>query len=172
MLGFAEGIFSRSLKPNASDSRTRRRAPSRAPSGANTELQECAKDTVSEPPHDSSPALRTLTPDRVAEVLTGYVLDGLAMPVCSAPASVMILNVEPGGWGPETASPARPSTSPVRGWTMATPPSRSPSADAAAACRPSRIVVRTLRPRTTFVLRMTRLPNRSSAPGRPPRRSS
>ena len=71
-------------------------------------MQECAKETASEPPHDSSLALRTLTPDSVADVRTGYVLDGLAMPVCSAPESVMILNVEPGGCGPETASPARP----------------------------------------------------------------
>ena len=48
--------------------RTRRLAPTFAPSGAKTELHESMKDCVSEPPHDSPPALRSLTPDSVAEL--------------------------------------------------------------------------------------------------------
>ena len=59
------------LKPKRSAAATIRLAPSFAPSGANTELHECVKELVSEPPQDSSLALRSLTPDSVAEVLTG-----------------------------------------------------------------------------------------------------
>ena len=71
VLGFAAGMSSRSLKPNASAKRTSRRAPSRAPSGAKTELQEWANEVASEPPHASSLALRRRTPDSVAAVCTG-----------------------------------------------------------------------------------------------------
>ena len=75
------------------------------------------------PPHDSPPALRSVTPESVAEVRTGKELDGVATPAASAPDSVMILKVEPGGCGAETASPASASTDPSRGRTTATPPS-------------------------------------------------
>ena len=47
---------------------------------------------------------------------------------CSAADAVMILNVEPGGWGAETARPESASTEPSRGRTTAIPPSLSPSA--------------------------------------------
>ena len=40
----------------------------------------------------------------------------------------MILNVEPGGWGAETARPASARTAPSRGRITATPPILSPSA--------------------------------------------
>ena len=73
-----------------------RLAPRRAPSGPKTELHECANEVVSEPPHDSSPALRSATPDSVACVCTGNVSDGFVSPSFSAAASVMILNEEPG----------------------------------------------------------------------------
>src|SRR6185437_7021464 len=86
------GRLSFSLKPYASASRTRRRAPSLAPSGAKTELQECANDVASEPPHDSLLALASRTPDSTAPVCTGYALDTFAIPACSAPDSVTILN--------------------------------------------------------------------------------
>ena len=71
MLGLASGIGGRSSKPNSRAARTSRRAPSLAPSGAKTELQEWMNELVSVPPHDSPPALRSVTPDRVAAVRTG-----------------------------------------------------------------------------------------------------
>ena len=71
MLALASGTRGRSLKPNASAMRTRRVAPSFAPSGAKTELHESMKACVSEPPHDSPPALRSVTPESVADVRTG-----------------------------------------------------------------------------------------------------
>ena len=46
---------------------TRRLAPSLAPSGAKTELHESMKACVSDPPHDSPPALRSVTPESVAD---------------------------------------------------------------------------------------------------------
>ena len=45
--------------------------PSFAPSGAKTELHECAKEVARLPPHASSLALRSATPDSVAAVWTG-----------------------------------------------------------------------------------------------------
>ena len=83
----------------------------------------------------------------------------------------MILNVEPGGCGPVVASPLSASTAPSRGRSTATPPSLSPSAETAARCRPGRIVARTERPRRDFVAAMRRLPNSSTALGRPASRS-
>ena len=67
----ASGTRGSALKPKRSAAATIRLRPTFAPSGANTELQECANDWVSEPPHDSSLALRSLTPDSVADVRTG-----------------------------------------------------------------------------------------------------
>ena len=83
----------------------------------------------------------------------------------------MILNVEPGGWGAETARPLSASTAPSRGRTTAIPPSLSPSAATAARWSPGRIVERTERPRRALVAAMRREPKRSSALGRPARRS-
>ena len=59
------------LKPNASAVCTSRSGPRRAPSGAKTELQECAKDSRSEPPQDSPLAFSSSTPSSVAAVCTG-----------------------------------------------------------------------------------------------------
>ena len=73
---------------------------------------------------------------------------------------------------PETASPARASTSPLRGRITATPPTRPPSAAVAADCSDGRIVVFTDRPGTSATFAITRLPNRSSAPGLPARRAA
>ena len=67
----AAGTSNASLKPKRSAAATRRLAPSLAPSGPNTELQECANELVRLPPHCSSLALRSLTPDSVADVRTG-----------------------------------------------------------------------------------------------------
>ena len=67
----AAGTSGCSLKPKRSAAATSRFAPSLAPSGPKTELQECANEFESEPPQDSSPALRSLTPESVAAVRTG-----------------------------------------------------------------------------------------------------
>ena len=97
-------------------------APSWAPSGAKTELQECAKELRSEPPHDSPLAFWSSTPSIVAAVWTGNVAERLVTFSSSTPASVTILNVEPGGCGADWAIPASASTSPVSGRTAAIPP--------------------------------------------------
>ena len=60
-----------SLKPNFSAVATSRSAPSCAPIGANTELQEWAKLSLSDPPHDSPLAFSSETPSRTASVCTG-----------------------------------------------------------------------------------------------------
>ena len=110
------------LKPNRSAAATSRSAPSSAPTGANTELQECANESIKEPPHASPLAFWSSTPSSVAAVWTGKLSSRLTVPASSAPASVMILNTEPGGCGAENATPASASTSPVRGRTAAIPP--------------------------------------------------
>ncbi len=93
-----------------------------APSGAKTELQECAKEIRSEPPQDSPLAFWISTPSIVAAFWTGNVCVRLATLAASTPASVTILNVEPGGCGADWAIPASASTSPVCGCTTAIPP--------------------------------------------------
>ena len=70
-LGLAAGTRGVELKPKRSAAATMRLRPSFAPSGAKTELHECVKELVSEPPQDSSLALRSRTPDSVADVRTG-----------------------------------------------------------------------------------------------------
>src|SRR3954447_25125634 len=100
------------LKPKRSAVSTRRRAPTFAPSGANTELQESANELLSEPPHASPWAFWSFTPSSVVSVWTGKLEPALTLRASSAAASVMILNVEPGGWGAENAMPERPRTSP------------------------------------------------------------
>ena len=94
------------MKPNASAVATSLRAPSLAPSGANTELQECANESISEPPHDSPLAFSSSTPSSVAAVCTGKLSFALTAFAWSADDSVMILNDEPGGCGAENATPA------------------------------------------------------------------
>src|SRR3954470_12551032 len=71
VLTFAAGRSGVSLKPNFSAIATRRFAPTLAPIGAKTLLQECANEVVRLPPHCSSDALRSLTPDSVAYWRTG-----------------------------------------------------------------------------------------------------
>src|SRR5450755_1026133 len=103
VLGFASGILGCWSNPKARAVATRRLAPSLAPSGANTELHDTVNASVNEPPQASPDAFRSATPDSVAEVRTGYVVEGVAIPSFSAADTVMILNVDPGGWGGETA---------------------------------------------------------------------
>ena len=67
----AAGTRGVELKPKRSAAATICLRPSFAPSGANTELHECVNELVSEPPQDSSLALRSFTPDSVAAVRTG-----------------------------------------------------------------------------------------------------
>ena len=67
----APGTRGGALKPKRSAAASIRLRPSLAPSGAKTELQETVNACMSEPPHDSSLALRSLTPDSVANVRTG-----------------------------------------------------------------------------------------------------
>src|SRR3954468_4022778 len=71
VLGLATGTRGVSLKPNASARDTSLLAPTLAPSGAKTELQESAKDCARLPPQDSLEALASRTPDSVAPVRTG-----------------------------------------------------------------------------------------------------
>ena len=103
------------LKPKRSAVSTSRFAPSSAPIGANTELQESANDCRSDPPQASPWAFWSLTPSSVVSVCTGNFSVALTTLASSAPASVTILNVEPGGWGAENAMPESPSTSPRGG---------------------------------------------------------
>ncbi len=147
-----------SLKPKRSAVATSRRAPSLAPSGAKTELQDSANDASRLPPHDSPLAFWSSTPSRVADVETGKCAVRLTTPDCSAPASVTILNVEPGGWGAEEAIPASASTSPVRGRTTAIPPKRPASASTAAFWTFTSIVVCTVLPRCGKLVASTRRP--------------
>ena len=172
MLFLAAGTSGCSLKPKRSAAATSRLAPSFAPSGPKTELQECANEFERLPPHDSSPALRSLTPDSVAAVRTGYELLVFATPCWSAAAAVMILKLEPGGWGAETARPASASTEPSLGLITAIPPRRSPRAFCAVRCRPRRMVVVIERPRRPSTRAITRSPKRSVELRAPPRRSS
>ena len=65
----------------------------------------------------------------IACVSTGNSVDGFTTPRSSAAVVVTILNVEPGGCGAEKAMPASARTSPLRGSSAATPPSRPASAD-------------------------------------------
>jgi hypothetical protein len=90
-----------SLKPNSVASRTSRSAPSSAPSGAKTELHECANEFSRVPPQASPWEFLISTPSIVVKVSTGNVSERFTIPASSAPASVTILNVEPGGWGAE-----------------------------------------------------------------------
>src|SRR3954468_21819032 len=90
-------------------------APSLAPSGAKTLLHDSANDCSSVPPHDSPLAFSRRTPDSVVSVATGNAVDGFARPASSAPASVMILKVDPGGCRADHATPAAPRTSPLPG---------------------------------------------------------
>src|SRR3954452_2693436 len=112
----APGIGDVLLNPKRSATDTSRRAPSLAPSGAKTELHETAKAWSSVPPQTSPLAFFSATPERIASLANGYVLDSDATPSCSAPVAVIILNVDPGGWRPENAMPEAPRTSPVCGF--------------------------------------------------------
>ena len=71
VLTLAAGMSGCSLKPNFSAVASRRLAPTFAPTGPKTLLQECAKELISDPPHVSSDALRSLTPESVADVRAG-----------------------------------------------------------------------------------------------------
>ena len=84
----------------------------------------------------------------------------------------MILNVEPGGWRPENAIPAKARISPVFGLIATTPPSRLPSAAVAARCTGIEIVVRTAWPCCALVWASTVVPASSVPPGRPISRRS
>ena len=110
------------LKPKRSAVATSFSAPSSAPIGAKTELQEWANDAMSDPPHDSPLAFWSSTPSSVADVWTGKLSLRRTECASSAPVNVTILNTDPGGCGAEKARPASASTSPVRGRTAAIPP--------------------------------------------------
>ena len=89
------------MKPYCSASSTRRGPPTFAPSGANTELQEWAKESVNEPPHDSPLAFSSSTPSSTAAVWTGNSSLSFTAPSSRPAVVVTILNVEPGGPSPE-----------------------------------------------------------------------
>ena len=67
----APGSPGSSLKPNFSAAATSRSAPSSAPSGAKTELQDSAKEARSEPPQASPLAFSSSTPSSDVLVSTG-----------------------------------------------------------------------------------------------------
>ncbi len=74
------------MKPNASAVSTRRFAPSFAPRGAKTELQETANAWTSVPPQTSPPAFDSGTPESTAWLSNGNVEVILVTPASSAPA--------------------------------------------------------------------------------------
>ena len=81
--------------------------------------------------------LRARRRSSVAAVCEGKVSLGVAEPASSAPVSVTILNVEPGGCRPlRTRCRRRARISPVRGRIATTPPRRPASAVTAASLRP------------------------------------
>lgn len=84
----------------------------------------------------------------------------------------MILKVDPGGWGADTARPASARTAPSRGRITAAPPIRAPSAAAVWAMRCGLIVVVSERPAAPGVRAITREPNDRRLAGRPARRES
>ena len=121
------------LKPKPRRRATSRSGPSLAPSGAKTELHECANDATQRAAARLAVGVLELDAlERRQRLRPDTSVSGFAMPASSAPASVMILNVEPGGCRPEKASPASARISPVAGRSAATPPSGSPSAATAA----------------------------------------
>ena len=111
-----------SLKPKRSAAATSRFAPSSAPSGAKTELHECAKLLRSVPPQNSPLAFWISTPSISVRSWIANFAERLTTLASSAAASVMILNVLPGGCGADWAIPASASTSPLLGRTTAIPP--------------------------------------------------
>ncbi len=117
----APGIDDGWLKPKRSAIATSFAPPSFAPSGANTELHELAKDWSRVPPHDSPLAFWRLKPSMATEDCTGKVSVSLTMWAWSAAVAVIIFIVEPGGWSAEKATPASASSSPVRGSMAAIP---------------------------------------------------
>ena len=68
---FAAGMSGCSKKPNFLAIATMRLAPTLAPSGPKTLLQDFANEMVSEPPQAESPALRSFAPDNVAKDFAG-----------------------------------------------------------------------------------------------------
>ena len=122
VLGSAPGIDCGLFQPKRSACATSPFAPTRTPSGANTELHEWANDCASVPPQLSPLAFSRSTPSITAFVATGNGVDGFASFARKAAAAVTILNVDPGGCGPENAMPASARTSPVRASIAATPP--------------------------------------------------
>ena len=172
MLVTAPGTRGGALKPKRSAAASIFLRPSLAPSGANTELQETVNAC------DERAAARLVAgvaqlDARQHRVLAHRIACSTAVAILfwSAADSVTILNVEPGGWAPSIESPLSASTEPSRGFSTAMPPRRSPSAATAARCRLGRIVARTERPRRALVAAIRRLPNSSTALGRPASRS-
>ena len=92
---------------------------------------------------------------------------GLTSPSSSAAVVVMILKVEPGGWGAENAIPASARISPFFGSSAAIPPKRPASPSTAASWIFGAIDVRTGSAARGRAVASTRRPARSSPPGRP-----
>ena len=89
------------LKPKSSEVSTRPSPPSSAPRGAKTVLHESANVWAKVPPQSSSCAFGISRPISEFEDSTGNSSESLTIPASRAPVAVMILNVEPGGWGAE-----------------------------------------------------------------------
>ena len=88
------------------------------------------------------------------------------MPASSAAVSVIILNVDPGGWRSVAAIPANARTWPL-GLMAAAPPRRFPSVATADFCRSGSIVLRTFSPGVGAERESGRLPASRTPPGLP-----
>ena len=64
-------------------------------------LHDSAKLSANEPPQSSSCAFGISRPISEFDDSTGNSSEVLTIPASSAPVAVMILKVEPGGWGAE-----------------------------------------------------------------------
>ena len=172
MLATSPGMIGSAFQPYRSAASTSLSAPTFTPSGANTELHDSAKLSWKLPPQNSPLAFSSSTPSMMAALSTGNSSEGLTSRCSSAAVVVMILKVEPGGWGAEKAIPARASTSPFLGSSAAMPPKRPARPTTAASWMRVSMVVRTGAAARGLARASARRPARSSPPGRPRRRSS
>ena len=172
VLGTSPGIVAGAFQPKRSATSTSSGAPILSPSGANTELHECANELRKLPPQNSPLAFSSSTPSMIACDSMGNSVEGFTSPRSSAAAVVTSLKVEPGGCGAEKAMPASARISPLRGSSAATPPSLPASPTTAASWSPVWIVVWIAGAARGRARASTRLPATSSPPGRPRRRFS
>ena len=146
------------VEAEGSAAATSRLAPSLAPSGPKTELQECANE------FDEAAAAglvaRVAQPDAGQRRGRAHRIGARRLArrrAWSAAAAVMILNEEPGGWGAETARPGeREHRSRRWGGSRRRRRACRPARLARCVCSPRRIVVWIERPRRPGMLARSR----------------